>query len=85
MACGIPVIYANTSSLSELLGNAAVAVDPASAVSLANGIYELLQNEQLRLSLSKNGIEHIQRYSWENVALNVLNIYEQLAKNSVEE
>lgn len=78
MACGTPVVYADTSSLSELIGEAGFAVAPASAESLANGIRQLLENENLRRSFSQKGIIHTKRYTWQNVAQEVLNIYTQL-------
>jgi glycosyltransferase involved in cell wall biosynthesis len=76
MACGTPVVYADTSSLTEVIGNAGFAVSPASAKSLASGIQALLENEQLRNSFSEKGIQHTQRYSWQNAARKVLEIYE---------
>lgn len=77
MACGTPVVYADTSSLSELIGEAGVAVTPSSPESLADGIQQFLQNEQLRLSFSQKGLHHVQRYSWQHIARDILKIYEQ--------
>ncbi len=77
IACGTPVVYADTSSLSELIGEAGFAVSPASPASLAGGMRQLLQDESLRHSFSQKGIMHVKRYSWQNVAREVVNIYRQ--------
>ena len=80
MACGTPVVYAETSALSESLGDAGVAVTLASPVSLAHGIEQLLHSEQRRRAFSEKGIMHVQRYSWENVTQKVLTLYERLQR-----
>ena len=80
MACGTQVVYADTSSLSELIGDAGYAVSPASAQALADGIEQLLQNTQLRQTFSTQGTIHIQRYSWQNIADEMLRIYQDLGK-----
>lgn len=82
MACGTPVVYADTSSLTEIIGSAGFAASPASAKSLASGIRELLENEHLRYSFSEKGIWHAQRYSWQNVAQKILGIYEKVTREN---
>lgn len=81
MACGTPVVYADTSSLTEHLGEAALAVAPASADALANGIQQVLQDPTLRESYTQKGKVHVQRYSWETAALTMLHLYEQFVQN----
>lgn len=78
MACGTPVVYTDTSSLTELIGSAGFAVSPASAKSLASGIQELLENKHLRYSLSEKGIWHTQRYSWQKVTQKILRLYKAI-------
>lgn len=77
MACGTPVVYADTSSLTEILGDAGFAVSPESAEALAKGIRKMLENERLRQAFSEKGIQHVQRYTWPEVAQEVLKIYEE--------
>ncbi len=81
MACGTPVVYADTSSLTEHLDEAALAVAPASVESLADGIQQMLQDRTLREFYSQKGLHHIQHYSWETVALTMLHLYEQFTHN----
>ncbi len=81
MACGTPVVYADTSSLPEIIGDTGFAVSPASTESLAEGIREMLENDQLRHSFSEKGIQHTQRYSWPNIARRILEIYRLLIEH----
>lgn len=82
MACGTPVVYADTSSLTEHLGEAALAVAPASAEALADGIQQMLQDTALREAYIQKGKIHVQQYSWETVALTMLHLYEQFVQNN---
>jgi len=76
MACGTPVVYANTSSLSEHLGTAGFAVDPASGHALSNGIQVLLDNAQLWQEFSTKGVAQAQQYSWKRIIPQILQLYE---------
>jgi glycosyltransferase involved in cell wall biosynthesis len=78
MACGAPVITSNTSSLPEVVGDAALLVDPHNVDELAHAIMRLLQNEQLRADLRLKGYQRAQLYTWERSAQKMLRIYEQL-------
>lgn len=70
MACGTPVICSNTSSLPEIVGNAAVKVDPESADKISEEIEKLLFNEQMMKKFSELGLQKVKEYSWsENVKL----------------
>jgi glycosyltransferase involved in cell wall biosynthesis len=78
MACGTPVVYAETSALSESIGDAGLAVTAASPESLAHGVEQLLHHEQLRRAFSEKGLMHVQRYSWGNITQRVLMLYKRL-------
>lgn len=78
MACGTPVVYADTSSMTELIGKAGVSVTPASPEALAEGIRTLLEDQQLRESYAVKGIQHVQRYAWQEVAQQTLQLYREL-------
>jgi glycosyltransferase involved in cell wall biosynthesis len=79
MACGTPVVYAHTSSLTELIGDAGFAVPPASAEALANGMQTMLENDQLRRDFAEKGIQHVRRYTWQAVAQKILEVYRSIA------
>lgn len=77
MACGTPVVASNVSSLPEVLGDAAVQVNPANVFEIARGITEVLLDDSLRSALVRCGREQASRFSWERTAREVLAIYHQ--------
>jgi glycosyltransferase involved in cell wall biosynthesis len=79
MASGTPVVTSNISSLPEVVGDAAVLVNPENVFEIAKGIREVLTNETLRATLVKKGREQARRFSWESTARQVLEIYQELA------
>lgn len=78
MACGVPVVTSNTSSMPEVAGNAALLADPLNPDSIAEKINELLTNTTLRETLITKGHERAQSFSWENTAQQVLELYEKM-------
>lgn len=80
MACGTPVITSNTSSLPEVVGDAALLVDPKNTNELAQAITRLTEDEQLREELRQKGYEQVKQYSWPNAARKMLSVYEKLYK-----
>ena len=72
MACGTPVVAADNSSLSEVAGDAGLLFDPNSGQKLADALLEILNNEKLRDSLQKKGLERVKNFSWEKCARETL-------------
>jgi glycosyltransferase involved in cell wall biosynthesis len=81
MACGTPVVCSNVSSLPEVVGDAAVTVNPENVFDIARGMKEVLLDAELRHTLVARGFEHVRKYSWERTAGEVLNAYEEIASN----
>jgi glycosyltransferase involved in cell wall biosynthesis len=79
MASGTPVVTSNISSLPEVVGNAAVLVNPENVFEIAKGLREVLTNESLRATLTERGLEQARRFSWESTARQVLEIYREVA------
>jgi len=77
MACGVPVITSNTSSMPEIAGNAAQFVDPFNYKELANAITMLLNNDTLRNKMRQAGLVRAQAFTWKASAEKLLNIYQQ--------
>jgi len=77
-SCGCPVIASNTSSLPEVLNDSALFFDPHKADELAQQIYNLLHNTELRKSIIAKGTNNIQRFSWRKCARQTLEIYNSL-------
>ena len=65
MACGTPVVTSRTSSLPEVVGDAAVLVDPESVEDIASGIARVLEDDALRKVLIERGTERVRHFSWE--------------------
>lgn len=80
MACGVPVLTSNLSSLPEVVGDTAVLVDPFSKDSIRDGIIKLLTDNNLRESLKKKGLERSRKFSWSKVTRDLYMIYESLVK-----
>ena len=79
MACGTPVVTSNVSSLPEVVGDAAVLVNPENVFDIARGIRDVLLDEPLRAELIRRGREQAARFSWERTARQVLEIYLEAA------
>jgi glycosyltransferase involved in cell wall biosynthesis len=77
MACGTPVIAANTGGLPEVAGDAAILISARNANKLADAIIELISSEYLRNSLIEKGLERTTRFSWKVCARETLKMYEQ--------
>ena len=81
MASGTPVITSNVSSLPEVVGNAAMLVDPYDVNSIANGIQTVLEDSVYREKLTQNGLERAKFYSWERSVIKVKQIYDELSSS----
>ena len=79
MACGAPVVTSNVSSLPEVVGDAAVLVNPENVFDIVRGIRDVLLDEQLRADLIRRGREQASRFSWSRTARQVLEIYQDAA------
>ncbi len=79
MACGTPVITANTSSLDEIAAGAAETVDPLNVEALADAIVRLAGDEELRRDLSQRGFVRAREFSWSRAAKEMLAVYGRAA------
>lgn len=67
MASGTPVIASAVSSLPEVVGEAAILVNPFNINEIAKAIEEVLNNQKLRESLIAKGLKRVEKFSWERV------------------
>ena len=72
MACGTPVITSNTTSLPEVVGDAALTVDPTKTDEIATAIARLLDDTSLRRHLQQAGIERAKTFTWKRTAQRLL-------------
>lgn len=75
MASGVPVVTTLTSSIPEVVGDAALMVSPYDAEELAATMDRILRDADLRQRLIKSGIEQVRKFNWQRVARNTLAIY----------
>ena len=68
MACGVPVISADNSSLPEAVGKAGILIDVEKSADLVAAIKNLLHNDTLRTQYIKAGYKQVQRFTWEKAA-----------------
>jgi len=78
MACGTPVITANTTSLPEVVGDAGVMVDPDDDEALAEEMYKILTDNSLKKELMNKGLERARLFQWDTAAKETLKVYEEL-------
>ncbi|MGH8494484.1 MAG: glycosyltransferase family 4 protein [Moraxellaceae bacterium] len=79
MACGTAVITANTTSMPEVAGNAALLVDPLSVSEIAAAMLRLHQDVLLRQELAARGLLRAQQFSWDAVAARVRAVLDGVA------
>jgi len=78
MASGTPVIASAVSSLPEVVGGAAMLVNPENVFDIARGITEVLLNDALRQELIVKGRKQAASFSWARTADEVLQLYAEL-------
>jgi glycosyltransferase involved in cell wall biosynthesis len=75
MASGIPVVTTLTSSIPEVVGEAALMVSPYDAEELASTMDKILGDPNLREHLVQAGLKQVRKFNWQRVARNTLAIY----------
>ncbi len=80
MASGVPVIASAVSSLPEVVGGAAMLVNPENVFDIARGITEVLLNDNLREELIRKGRKQASTFSWARTAEAVLKLYGELGR-----
>jgi len=78
MACGVPVVASNRGALPEVLGDAALYINPEDVEDIAKGMQKVLEDAALRNTLIQRGYEQVKKYSWERAARQVLGIYNEV-------
>jgi glycosyltransferase involved in cell wall biosynthesis len=78
MACGTPVITSNVASLPEVVGDAAILIDPYDTAALASSLTRVLESRELRQELHERGIKRAELFSWENTARQTVKVYEDV-------
>lgn len=77
MACGTPVVASNAASLPEVIGDAGLMCAPQDYEGLAQAMYAVLTNDDLRRSLIERGLVRARQFTWAETARKTLKVYEQ--------
>jgi glycosyltransferase involved in cell wall biosynthesis len=84
MASGSPVITSNTSSMPEVACQAALNVDPFDSFSITRAMLSITSNAGLRSQMIANGRKQAEKFSWAQMAKDVLTIYKETEKTLTE-
>jgi glycosyltransferase involved in cell wall biosynthesis len=82
MVHGTPVVTSNTSSLPEVVGNAAVLVNPENVFEIMRALHRVLVDQPLREKMKRRSLEQSKRFSWESSAKRVLQVYQEVAQEA---
>jgi len=78
MACGVPVIASNVTSIPEILADAAILFNPNDINELSSKLYEVLMDENIKQELIHKGFIKNNSLSWEKTALDTLKAYKSI-------
>ncbi|PIX16613.1 glycosyltransferase family 1 protein, partial [Candidatus Desantisbacteria bacterium CG_4_8_14_3_um_filter_40_12] len=81
MACGCPVITSNIASLPEVCSDSVYYVNPYEIDDIADGIYKIITNEELKKGLVQKGLERAKFFSWEKSAMEHLRVFEEVCNS----
>lgn len=80
MACGVPVVCSNASSLPEVAGDAALLVDPLDVDALEGAMARALEDQRLRQEMIARGRTQAARFTWEQAARQLAAAFDALSK-----
>ena len=80
MAAGTATLTSLGTSMVEVACGAAHFVDPSDSTSIAQGLSDLLSNDLLRQTYQQQGLQIVQRYSWQTSAQKMLATFSDLSK-----
>ena len=78
MACGVPVITSNSSSLPEVAGDAAILSDPYNVDEIASAMERILEEPELAQELRQRGLARAAQFTWEKTARETIAVYEKV-------
>jgi glycosyltransferase involved in cell wall biosynthesis len=81
MAAGAPVITSNVSSLPEVVGDAALLIDPMDAGAIADALARVLGDVTLRTELIARGHERVKAFSWQRSVARTRAVYFEVARS----
>src|SRR5271169_2682487 len=80
MAHGTPVVTSNTSSIPEVVGNAAVMVNPENVFEIMHALHRVLLDQAVRDKLKARGVLQAQHFSWDDSVRRMLQVYHEVVQ-----
>lgn len=78
MACGTPVIVSNAASLPEVVGDAALQIDPGSAEEIAKAMQTILDDTGMRQQMRQRGLARAEMFTWDAAAERLYAVYSRM-------
>lgn len=83
MACGTPILAANSTCLPEIAGEAAIFCDPMNVEDINAGMQKIMGDEALRNELSTNGLNRVRTFNWDKAAEKTWNAIQQVLTSGI--
>lgn len=80
LAAGLPVVSSKTSAMPEVLGDAALLVDPEDGMEAASAILKILQSKEVANTLKEKGKEQAKKFTWKETCALTACAYQQMAE-----
>jgi glycosyltransferase involved in cell wall biosynthesis len=81
MAAGVPVVTTTAGALPEVVGDAAILVEPGDSDALGAALERVLTDEDERVALVKRGLERASMFTWEACAKGLTDLYKDAARS----
>ncbi len=79
MACGVPVVASDASSIPEVVGTAGILLPPDDAEGMAGALLQLLQDAAFHAEMRRRALDQAGRFSWEQTARRTLEAYREIS------
>jgi len=80
MASQVPVVASHAGALPEIVGDAALLVDPLSSREIADAVLRLLESPSLRSDLVARGLRQIEGFTWPSACRKVVELYADVSR-----
>ena len=78
MACGVPTLVSNSTSLPEVVGARALIVDAYDMEAMAGALVQICTDDELRETLARQGRQRAAQFSWQLAAWDTLALYKRM-------
>lgn len=78
MSVGTPVVTSSVSSIPEIVGDAALLINPSNITEMAEAIDRITKDKDLQKTLRVKGLEQIKKYSWDKMVEETIKVYEEV-------